>query len=178
MSACGGQFASWLFLDEQAIVRAVGPGRVFVAQTVCSVAAPVVSVAAIVFAVVGVGRFVCRPAERFELFDAFDGERGDALALGFEALDADVTLGVDVKRIAKILGAAISDAQAGVGLVGEQDKARGRVVADEARVTVARRTFESEPLDIGEALLVGVEEDGSPDRVRRELSMRRMLGSK
>ena len=101
-------------------------------------------------------------------FDAVDGERGDALALGFETLDADVTLGVDVKRIAESLGAAIGDAQAGVGLVGEQDKARGRVVADEARVTVARRTFESEPLDVREALLVGVKKDGSPDCVGGE----------
>ena len=108
------------------------------------------------------------PFRRCARFDAVDGERGDALALGFETLDADVTLGVDVKRIAKILGAAISDAQTGVGLAGEQDEARGWVVADEAGMAVARRAFEGEPLDVREALLVGVKKDGSPDCVRGE----------
>ena len=150
-----------LFVGEEPVCVPVGLWRIGVVLRGVRVAT--------VVAAAGVFRgFVGWPAERFELFDAFDGERGDALALGLEALDANETFGVDVERVAESLGAAIGDAQAGVGLVGEQDEARGRIVADEARVAGARRAFEGEALDVGVALLVGVEEDGGPDRVRRE----------
>ena len=59
-----------------------------------------------------------------ELYDAFKGVGGEALALGLIALDGNKLLGIDLLSPSEVIGTAIGELDAGVGGVGEQDELR------------------------------------------------------
>ena len=92
---------------------------------------------------------------------------GDALALGLIALGADKRLGIQLRRLAALVGPTEGDLQPRIGGIGEQQQTAVLVLARKAlRLS---RGLQGETLDIGKVLLVGIEEYGAPHLVGHEL---------
>ena len=69
--------------------------------------------------------------KRFELFYLLNGKRGDTFTFGLVALNGNERIHINFKWIAEVLVATIGHLQTRIYLIGEQDKARVGVVAQE-----------------------------------------------
>ena len=95
-----------------------------------------------------------------QLFDGGDGIGGKALAAGLESLDAYEVSSLYLLGITETVVPAEGHLDAGISLVGEQDKTGVDVLREP--VLLALRGFHQETLQVGIALLVGIVENGRP----------------